>query len=337
MIKKYLMMFKYITLKRLLNLFKSYFAYFLSLIFRKAIVCGYPPIVMIEPTNICNLKCPLCPSGLDQLKRTKGYMSLETYKKLIDEIAPHVIMLIMWNQGEPFLNKDFIKMCQYAKEKNLYLLVSTNANILPSSDDIVRSGIDRLIISADGASQETYNQYRINGQLSKVVENVKELVQSKKQFNTNLPQIIWQFIVMKHNEHEIASIKQLTTEIGVDQLQLKTVQIYAKEDVFNFLPQNPKYRRYKITGQNFELKYGIKNRCRRIWTQPVINWDGEMAICCFDKDNQFKIGNIKDKSFIDLWKNKAFNQMRNSILKNRSQYEICRNCGEGISLKIKNN
>lgn len=331
------MMFKYLTFKRLVNLFCSYFAYFLSLVFRKAIVWAYPPIVMIEPTNICNLKCPLCPSGLDQLQRNKGYMTFESYKKLIDEISPHVIMLIMWNQGEPFLNKDFLKMCAYAKEKNLYLLVSTNANILPESDDIVKSGIDRLIISADGATQETYNQYRINGQLEVVIDNVKKIVASKERLKSRLPQIIWQFIVMKHNEHEIKAIKNITSDIGVDQLQLKTVQIYSKEDVFNFLPENPKYRRYKISGQNFELKYGIKNRCRRIWTQPVINWDGEMAICCFDKDNQFKIGNIKDHTFIELWKNKAFNRMRNAILKNRSQFEICRNCGEGISLKIKNN
>ncbi|HPK41759.1 MAG TPA: SPASM domain-containing protein, partial [Candidatus Cloacimonadota bacterium] len=118
--------------------------------------------------------------------------------------------------------------------------------------------------------------------------------------------------------------------------QLKTVQIYAKDDIYTFLPNNPKYRRYKITGDDFELKYGIKNRCRRIWTQPVVNWDGEVAVCCFDKDNDFKIGNIQQQSFKNLWHGKEYNKFRRQILKDRAKIDMCKNCGEGVSLKIKN-
>ncbi len=329
------MIFKYLTLKRLVNIVKTYLAYYLSILLKKVIVWGYPPILMIEPTNICNLKCPLCPSGTDQLKRPKGYMSPEIFSKLIEEVAPYTFMLIMWNQGEPFLNPNFIKMCQIAKKHNLLLLVSTNANKMPDAKEVMKAGIDRLIISADGASQETYNLYRRNGNLNTVIENVKAIVKEKKASASRLPKIIWQFIVMKHNEHEEQAIKTIAKDIGVDQLQLKTVQIYAKEDIYTFLPSNPKYRRYKIKGDNFELKYGIKNRCRRIWTQPVVNWDGEMAVCCFDKDNDFKIGNIKDNSFSSLWKSQAFYTFRKQILKNREKIEMCLNCGEGVSLKIK--
>ncbi|MBP7562716.1 MAG: SPASM domain-containing protein [Candidatus Cloacimonetes bacterium] len=330
------MIIKYISFKRLLNIVLIYLSYYMSIIFRKVFVWGYPPILMIEPTNICNLKCPLCPSGTDQLKRPKGYMNLDTFKKIIKEVSPYSFMLIMWNQGEPFLNPDFIEMCQIAKAHNMLLLVSTNANRMPDAKEILKAGIDRLIISADGASQETYNLYRKNGDLSKVIENVKAIVAEKKVRGSRLPRIIWQFIVMKHNEHEEKKIKELALDLEVDQLQLKTVQIYAKEDIYNFLPENPKYRRYKIKGDNFELKYGIKNRCRRIWTQPVVNWDGEMAVCCFDKDNDFKIGNIQNHSFKHLWKSKPFNAMRKKILTDRKQIEMCRNCGEGVSLKIKN-
>ncbi len=336
MLEYFRMIIKYISFKRLLNIVLIYLSYYMSIIFRKVFVWGYPPILMIEPTNICNLKCPLCPSGTDQLKRPKGYMNLDTFKKIIKEVSPYSFMLIMWNQGEPFLNPDFIEMCQIAKAHNMLLLVSTNANRMPDAKEILKAGIDRLIISADGASQETYNLYRKNGDLSKVIENVKAIVAEKKVRGSRLPRIIWQFIVMKHNEHEEKKIKELALDLEVDQLQLKTVQIYAKEDIYNFLPENPKYRRYKIKGDNFELKYGIKNRCRRIWTQPVVNWDGEMAVCCFDKDNDFKIGNIQNHSFKHLWKSKPFNAMRKKILTDRKQIEMCRNCGEGVSLKIKN-
>jgi len=329
------MIFKYMTVKRLLNLFKSYTSYYLSIVLKIPIVWGYPPILMIEPTNICNLKCPLCPSGTGQLKRPKGYMTLDTFKKTIKEVSPYTFMLIMWNQGEPFLNKDFIEMCKIAKQHNMLLLVSTNANLLPSAKEIVAAKIDRLIVSADGASQETYNKYRRNGELSIVVENIDAIIKEKNIAKSKLPKVIWQFIVMKHNEHELEKIKNITDKIGVDQLQLKTVQIYEKEDINKFLPNNPKYRRYKVRGNNFELKYGIKNRCRRIWTQPVINWDGELAVCCFDKDNDFKIGNINEHLFKELWKNKSFYNFRAQILKDRAKIEMCKNCGEGISLKIK--
>lgn len=336
--KKYLAIYKKaFTLKRFINLLKIACSYLISLIIRKPIVWGYPPIVMIEPTNICNLKCPLCPSGADQLSRERGYMSFELFKKIVDEVCEFSFMLILWNQGEPFLNPEFCKMMEYANSKRMYLMVSTNANLLPDAGKIIDSGVDRLIVSLDGATQETYNKYRVNGSLEKVLMNVKAIVETKKLKKSKTPHIIWQFLVMKHNEHEIDEIKSLSKEIGVDECSLKTVQIYSKDDIDNYLPANPKYRRYKITGDNFELKFKIKNRCYRIWNQPVINWNGEMAVCCFDKDNQFKIGNIKDKSFNKLWHSNIFNSFRQSILKDRSKFEICRNCGEGVSLKIKNN
>lgn len=337
MLKKYTGIFiKSFTFKRALNLLKIAVSYVLSLLLKKAIVWGYPPIVMIEPTNICNLKCPLCPSGADQLNRERGHMSLELFEKIVDEVKDYSFMLILWNQGEPFLNPDFCRMMQYANTKKLYLMVSTNANVMPDAKDIINSGLDRLIVSLDGATQETYNKYRINGSLEKVLNNVRSLIQVKKELHKSTPHIIWQFLVMKHNEHEIDTIKKLAKDIGVDECSLKTVQIYAKEDIKNFLPNNPKYRRYKINGDNFELKFGIKNRCYRIWNQPVINWNGEMAVCCFDKDNLIKLGNIKYNSFLDLWQSKDFMSFRQTILTNRAKYDICRNCGEGVSLKIKN-
>lgn len=326
---------KYITYKRLINMIKAYASYFLAGLIKKPIVWGLPPIVMIEPTNVCNLKCPLCPSGADTLNRNKGFMDLTLLKKLVDEVSEYAFMLILWNQGEPFLNKDFIQMCEYAASKKIALLVSTNANILPNAEKIVSSGIERLIISLDGATQDTYNKYRINGNLQTVIDNVRKIVAAKKKLKSSTPRIVWQFIVMKHNEHEVDEIKRLSSALEVDTLSLKTAQIYSKEDINTYLPTNPKYRRYKVEGDNFELKYGVKNKCRRLWTQPVVNWDGEVAVCCFDKDNDFKIGNIKNKDLKELWKNKAFMKMRKTILTNRKSIPMCLNCGEGVSLKIK--
>ena len=336
MFKIYIDLFlKSFTWKRFFNALKIVISYGLSLLLKKPIVWGYPPVVMIEPTNICNLKCPLCPSGAGLLKRERGYMSLKEFKRLVDEIEKYTFMLLLWNQGEPFLNPDFIEMIEYANSKKLYLMTSTNANLLPSAKEIVNSGLDLMLVSFDGATQETYNKYRVNGSLEKVLNHVKEIVEAKKEAPKSKLKLVNQFLVMKHNEHEIDRIKQLTKELKFDTLALKTVQIYSKEDIQNFLPQNPKYRRYKVSGENFELKYGIKNRCYRIWIQPMINWDGEMSVCCFDKDIEYKIGNVKKNHFIDLWRSERMMLFRQIILKNRVLFEFCRNCGEGVSLKIK--
>lgn len=325
---------KSFTFKRLFNAFKVYLSYFLSLIIKQAVFWGSPPVIMIEPTNICNLKCPLCPTGNGTLKRAKGFMKLDTFKKIIDDIHETAIMVVLWNQGEPYLNKEFSKMVKYASDKGLFTLVSTNGNIDYAAKDIINSGLDSMIISVDGATQKTYNKYRVNGELEKVLTNINEIVKTKKQLKKKNPLLRWQFLVMKHNERELEDIKQMSSDLGVDVLELKSIQIYSKDDINNFLPQNPKYRRYKVNGENFKLKFGIKNRCRRLWTNAVINWDGEVAICCFDKDGEYKIGNVISTNLTKLWKNDKMRKVRDQILKDRYQIPICRNCLEGAKIKL---
>jgi len=325
------------TGKRLKNAIKAEVSYYVSLLLKKSIVWGLPPILMVEPTNICNLKCPLCPSGTGDLNRPRGFMEFDVFKKVVDEVKDFTTQLVLWNQGEPFLNKDFLKMVRYASDNRLYTLTSTNLNVMPDPDELVHSGLDSMIVSLDGTTQETYNKYRINGELQTVMENVKKVVEAKKRANSATPYIRWQFLVMKHNEHELEEIKRIAHEVGVDQLELKSVQIYSKSDVEEFLPENPKYRRYKVSGNNFELKYGIKNRCHRIWTDPVVNWNGEIGICCFDKDVDHKVGNVMRQSLREIWTNAAFQDIRNHILKDRKSIPICRNCLEGVKIRIEEN
>lgn len=326
---------KSLTLKRTVNAIKAYAGYILSLILKKTVVWGYPPVLMIEPTNICNLRCPLCPSGNGTLKRPKGYMSLDTFKKIIDQVHKHSFMVVLWNQGEPFLNDEILKMIKYASDHKMFTLLSTNGNLHPEPEDIVKSGLDSIIVSLDGSTQETYNKYRINGKLSIVLKFAEDLVKAKKKLSRINPLVRWQFLVMKHNEHEIEEIRKIAKQLDVDNLELKTVQIYSKDDIKNFLPENPRYRRYKIKGDDFELKAGIPNRCRRIWNNAVFNWDGEMTVCCFDKDTDIKIGNLEEQSVFELWHSNNFNNFRRQILKNRKVYEICRNCGESVKMRVK--
>lgn len=261
-------------------------------------------------------------------------MDLNGFLKIVDQIHHHTAMLILWNQGEPYLNPDFNKMVAYAAQKKLYTMTSTNASLALDHDAIVRSGLDRIIISMDGISEETYNSYRINGDFTLVLDNMQKLIDAKKRLNSKTPFIVWQYIVMRQNEHEIPAVRRKARELGVDSLEFKTVQIYKPEDLI-FLPTDHKLSRYSAEGQDFELATQLLNRCRRLWTQPVINWDGELSICCYDKDVIFKIGNVYDLDFYDLWTSDKMNKIRARILQDRQSIEICRNCGEGIIQKLK--
>ncbi|MBN2461800.1 MAG: SPASM domain-containing protein [Candidatus Cloacimonetes bacterium] len=289
---------------------------------------------MIEPTNICNLRCPLCPSGNGSLQRSRGYMDFQHYRKIIDEVKHYAAMICLWNQGESFLHRDFYQMIAYASQAGLFTLASSNANVPMEADALIKTGLDSLIISLDGATQETYNRYRINGKLATVLENVRNIVAAKNKLNSRTPFLRWQFLILKHNEHEIEKIRALAKQYEIDHLEFKTAQIYNREDIENFLPRDHKLCRYKVENGNFELKVGIRNRCRRIWTSPTINWDGEVSICCFDKDLDFPLGNIIEKNLLDIWKSAKVNHIRQRILRDRGSIPICCNCGEGVKLRI---
>lgn len=324
-----------LTPKPFINLLITVFSYLVSLLWKKSFVRGMPPLVMIEPTSYCNLACPLCPSGNNTLQRKRSYLDIELYKKVVDEIKDTAISLLLWNQGEPFLHKDFPQMIAYAKKNKLITMTSTNMNYLPDAEAIVDSGLDILVVSLDGITQDTYDKYRVNGDYQKVLDNTARITEAKKRKNSQFPFVIWQFLIMKHNEHEIPEVKKLAREKGADKLVFKTVQIYNKEDIELFLPTKAKHRRYKITKDGFILKKKIRNRCRRIFSEPVVNCDGELAICCFDKDNYYKIGNLKNRTLKSLWQSNEMNRWRNMILQDRKKMSICLNCGEGINLTVK--
>jgi len=308
--------------------------YGLSLALRKPLVHYYPPILMLEPTNICNLHCPLCLTGNGKLLRPKGMMSLPLFQKICREVQDKIGMLILWNQGEPFLNPDFYAMLEFAARHKFYAMTSTNASLELDNERIVKSGLQKIIVSLDGITAETYNKYRVNGNFELVLKNMQDLVRLKEKWQSSKPYIVWQFLIMKHNENEIEEVQKMAKELKIDKLEFKTTQIYSSEDI-TFLPSNHQYSRYLQAGNIFTLKTKMKNRCRRLWMQPVINWDGEMNICCYDKNGSIKIGNIQEHSFSELWCGEKMQKMRNVVLNNRSAFEICRNCGEGIVQKIK--
>ena len=295
-------------------------------------VWGKPLALSIEPTTACNLGCPECPSGLKAFSRPTGNMKSNLNEKIIDELGPNLAYINFYFQGEPFINKNIFDLISYANDKGVYTATSTNAHFLnpESCQQVINSGLKRMIISIDGTTQEVYEQYRKEGHLEKVLEGTKNIIAAKKARNSQFPHIIFQFLVVKPNEHQIEEAKQLAIDLGVDEIRFKTAQVYSYENGNPLIPSNEKYSRYrKMANGKYKLKNKMSNHCWRMWSSAVITWDGSVVPCCFDKDATHKLGNLQFVKFADIWKNKDYQHFRKALLTNREEIDICKNCSEG--------
>ena len=325
-----------LTIKRIWNGLLVYCSFRLSRLLSRPIQWGMPISISFEPTTSCNLRCPECPSGLREFTRPTGMLQKDFFQQTIEDIAPELLYLIFYFQGEPYLNPHFLEMVRYAQNKGIYTATSTNAHYLTDENakKTVESGLDRLIISIDGTTQDVYQQYRVGGKLDKVIEGARNIVKWKKALNSKKPFVFFQFLVVKPNEHQIEEIKKLGKEIGVDQVRFKTAQVYNyEEDPNQLIPLNNKYSRYKKGKDGkMKVKNGLKNYCWKLWHANVITWDGLVVPCCFDKDAMHQLGNLKTQSFRNTWKNSNYHQFRTEILHSRKNIDICSNCSEGLNV-----
>lgn len=323
------------TWKRAWNAMKVMSSFYASKAFKRPMQWGVPISLTVEPTTSCNLRCPECPSGKREFTRPTGMLQQDFFRTTIDDLYKEISYLIFYFQGEPYLNTQFLEMVEYASQKKIYTATSTNAHYLNDANarKTVESGLDRLIISIDGTTQETYEQYRVGGSLSKVIEGAENIMKWKKQLNSSTPHVIFQFLVVKPNEHQLQEMQELAQKIGVQELRFKTAQVYDYEHGNPLIPTISKYARYKKKSDGtYTIKNKMLNHCWRLWHSTVITWDGLVVPCCFDKDAQHQLGDLKNTSFRKLWQGKNYNNFRSSLLRSRTEIDICKNCTEGTKV-----
>ena len=324
-----------LNLKKIFNAVSVLSSFYFSKWSKQPVQYGVPFNVSIEPTTTCNLGCPECPSGLKNFTRPTGNLDYNFYKKTVDEIGDKLIYLYFYFQGEPYLHPKFLELVKYASQKKIYTVTSTNAHFLTErkAKETVESGLDRILISIDGTTQETYEQYRIGGNLEKVIEGTKNLVQAKKDLNSPTPHIVFQFLVVNPNQHQIEGVKKLAKELGVDEVKLKTAQVYEFENGNELIPTIDKYSRYqKQSNGKYKIKNELLNHCWKLWHSTVITWDGKIVPCCFDKDAQHQLGDLNTKTFTEIWQSELYKSFRSRILKSRREIDICTNCSEGTKV-----
>jgi radical SAM protein with 4Fe4S-binding SPASM domain len=317
------------VIDRQLNLLRLVNSYLRSSFTGRHLFSGMPLSVSTELTNNCNLKCIECANGFGNMKRERGFMDIALFAKIVRELSPYLLNINLYFQGEPMLHPAFFSFIRYSK--NIHSVVATNGHFLSSenSERIVKSGLNRLIISLDGLDQATYSAYRKNGDIETVIGGIKRVTDAKKRYGTSL-KIEIQFLVNRYNEHQIPEVRKLAKSFNVS-LKLKSMQVLTPGNIESWMPVKRKFRRYNLKDNEYVIKNSLPNRCARLWFNPVITWDGNVVPCCFDKDSEHIMGNIATESFRDIWEGPKYRMFRKSILSGRNMIEMCRNCTSGLT------
>jgi len=282
---------------------------------REEYILGYPYWLTIDPTNFCTLKCPFCPTGQGRNSRPKMMLSLDNFKRIIDELGPYLIHIDFCNWGEPLLNKQIYQMIKSAKQYHIDTKIDSNLNQFSEQDaeNLILSGLDKLIVSIDGATPETYSKYRVGGNFNRVMDNLKLLVEKKRHFNKIYPYICWQFLVFRHNEHEIEKVKRIGRDLGVD-VGITKAFIGNKD----WIPLNEDYSHYRREEINNEYTYEHfkppqEAMCNWPWEAVVINPNGSVSPCCSVEDEKDDFGNIFQQPFMEIWNNEKYRMARKYI------------------------
>lgn len=309
---------RYVSLKKFLNLFSVALQY----LFKVSEVRGYPIKAVLDPTNACQLKCPLCPVGRGDKSRDIGFMSFETFKKVVDEIGQYLLQIDLYNWGEPLLNREIFKMVEYANSKRIRTRISTNLINLSEDDteSMIKSGLDEIIVSIDGASEETYKVYKVGGSFSKVIQNIKLIQKKKEELRAKNPEVVWQFLIMKQNECELKEAESLAKKLKV---RFRKIPTRADMGIEVFLSDEEKIKRFSdwFPSEKFS-RYDIKKKRRKIrprscfflWTYIVVNWDGSVSPCCSIYPKKYDFGDIKE-GVLKVWNNEKYKMAREIVRK----------------------
>jgi MoaA/NifB/PqqE/SkfB family radical SAM enzyme len=253
---------------------------------RRITVKGCPYLLIIDPCNYCNLKCPLCPTGMGELGRRQSMLSFERFRSYFDPFAPYLFEAYLHNWGESLLNPEIFRMAQHAQRLNVGTNLSSNFLQVSTDeiDKILDCGLEYLVISLDGTTQETYSRYRVQGDFERVVHNMESLIRRRNQRRNRTPIVEWQYIVMKHNQREVATAGKMAKAIGVDLLRFIPAgmpfeiknRAEAAEQWFPAAFQ-------KKTGSAERLVSGQSARpgpCFYLYRSVIINPDGGVSPCC---------------------------------------------------------
>ncbi len=286
---------------------------------------GVPYTLSVEPASICNLRCPACPAGTKIVSRRPALLGLEDFKKIIDMIGDYLVRILLWNWGEPFMNKDVYEMIEYASRKGIIVVTSSNGHYFDSPESIDRllsSGLANLIISIDGTTQETYEFYRAGGNLEKVLNGMRGITNAKKQQGKDFPHINMRFMINSSNENQLKDFQALAYDLGADNCTFRFIYTGLAgqpEECGYLLPSNESFVFKKVEGD-------YDTKCMLFWYMPVLYSNGKVGMCKMDALGEAEVRHISEvTSFGRIWNSPTARKYRREVKKNPG-YGFCRDC-----------
>ena len=292
-----------------------------------------PVHISIEPTNACNMRCPVCETGNGSLGRIKQILDPDVYKSFIDHVAPTTSVLLFYFMGEPFLNKHAYEMIRYARQKNLYVETCTNGDFV-NAEGVIYSDINEISFQIGGLTQATHERYRVRGDLARTIRNLDELLERRRKAPQSNVQVNVGFIVMKHNEHEVPEFLEWAKAKGVDRANIIDPCVRTVAEGKELLPTDRKYWFYdEAAFKKGVLKPKVlpDNECLWIWNSVVLTVDGSVVPCCRDPRGKHVFGNAFERPLREIWNNDAMRGFRQKILTRQGDVDICKLCsGYGV-------
>jgi radical SAM protein with 4Fe4S-binding SPASM domain len=270
---------------------------------------SYPFYAVIEPTNICNLHCPFCPTGANQPGRKKGMIKMDTLNVFLKQLGPYLLDAELCNWGESLLHPDIYDIIRRVKREGIHAALSAHLSLGADHfdpEEMIRSGLDYLVVSMDAACKETYAKYRKGGDFELVLKNIRALVEARGRLGSASPYISLKFLVFRHNEDERDRFAELVKDLGADQALFFPAYI-PEESREEFQPLDPAYEI-----ETFEPGTAPGRNCHWLWTGVVLNWDGSISPCChgISYTGEHDFGNIHQAPFREIWRNEIFQQAR---------------------------
>ncbi|MCD6289017.1 MAG: radical SAM protein [Anaerolineae bacterium] len=280
-----------------------------------------PDRMYIESTNICNLKCVMCPTGRGEITRPKGFMDFDLFKRIVDEMSPWVKTTTLHIWGEPLLHKRIFDMIAYCNEKGLRSEISTNATLLDEerAKRLLESGLSVIYLSLDGMRPETYQAIRVQADYERTNENIRRFIQMKREGGYKAPFVNLQIIQMKQTQDEIEEFVRAWSIPGVDRINVKPFDSWAGqiEEVNELRSDDPS-----------EFMPEQRYPCPNLWYHVHIYWDGSLAMCDRDYNSLFPLGNVKD-GVMKAWNGPRMQELRRLHVTNQLQdVAPCNKCSE---------
>lgn len=314
--------------RKRINLFLSG----VNLLHRRPQPWNMPLHMQFELTNYCNLKCPVCPTGIRAIKRRTRNISPELFEAVFNQVGPYLLTASLWAWGEPCLHPELHEILRIAAKHDVTTFLSTNGQNL-DNDAVLKAIVDNpptyLIVAIDGLTDDTNSVFRIGARLEPALEGVRRLAAMKKELKSELPVLHMRFIVMKHNQHQVVDLQDFARKHGFDYLTVRTLSIIDTEapdrEHRPLIPEEKKLRAYHY--QNEERIEKRDFYCLEPFWFPTVFADGSVVACEQDYNARMSMGTVfREHDFRKVWYSSKAAGIRRKIRDHPNNISFCHNC-----------